>query len=222
MVDNWIPYKQIPEDYKVVSIFPPIENGVFDYNSISIFKKLYKGGYLTNGTVKKNDNKAVIEDEYILNGKEYSERLFSYLSKEYMDSSLKLTQCVLQERKENAEGNDIVSSYANPCAFLCRHAIELKIKQCLCQQGHEEIKTHKLNELWQMLNKEILSEDVIRQLGDYIKEISQIDDNGESIRYGTGHNLLPINSRTDYDCIALVQNGMFLFNQLHKISFWNR
>ena len=100
MANYWIPYKQIPEDYKVVSIFPPTENDVFDYNSISILKKLYKGGYLTNGTVKEIDNKVVIEDEHILNGNEYSEQLFSYLSKEYMDSSLKLAQCVLQERKE--------------------------------------------------------------------------------------------------------------------------
>ena len=219
MADYWIPYKQIPEDYKVVSIFSTIKKGIFDYNSISIFKKLYKGGSLKNGTVKEINGEVVTENEHTLNGKEYSEQLFSYLSKEYMDSALILAQCILQERKENVEGNDAVSSYVNPCAFLCRHAIELKIKQCLYQQDHEEIKTHKLNELWKMLNKEILSEDVINQLGDYIKEISQIDDNGESIRYGTGHNLLPINSKTDYDCIALVQNGMFLFNQLHKISF---
>lgn len=219
MADYWIPYKQIPEDYKVISIFSTIKKGIFDYNSISIFRKLYNNGSLTNGIIKEIDGEVVIENEHILNGKEYSEQLFSYLSKEYMDSALILAQCILQERKENAEGNVIVSSYVNPCAFLCRHAIELKIKQCLCQQDHEEIKTHKLDELWQVLNKEILSEDVTKQLNNYINEISQIDNNGESIRYGTGHNLLPINSKTDYDCIALVQNGMFLFNQLHKISF---
>lgn len=34
MTDCWILYKQIPEDYKVVSIFPSIENGGFDHNSI--------------------------------------------------------------------------------------------------------------------------------------------------------------------------------------------
>lgn len=220
MVDYWTPYKQIPGDYKVVSIFSTIKNGVFDYNSISMLKKLYNNGCLKNGIIKEIDGKAVIENEHILNGKEYSVQLFSYLSKEYMDSALILAQCVLQEREENVEGNDVVlSSYANPCAFLCRHAIELKIKQCLCQQGYEEIKIHKLDELWQALNKELLSEDVAKQLNNYINEISQIDGNGESIRYGTGHNLLPINSKTDYDCIALVQNGMFLFNQLHKISF---
>lgn len=37
MTDCWILYKQIPEDYKVVSIFPSIENGGFDHNSILQF-----------------------------------------------------------------------------------------------------------------------------------------------------------------------------------------
>lgn len=219
MTNYWIPYKQIPEDYKVISIFPVNEGEVFDYNSISIFKKLYNEGLLTNGVIKENEGNVTIEDEHIFNGKEYSEQLFSYLSKEYMDSALILAKFILQERKENINGKITVSSYANPCAFLCRHAIELKIKQCLCHQGYEEIKIHKLDRLWQMLNKEIFDEDVINQLNSYMNEISQIDSNGESIRYGTGDNLLPIESKTDYDCIILVQNGMFLFNQLHKISF---
>ena len=45
MTDCWMLYKQIPEDYKVVSIFPSIENGGFDYNSISfwiLFVKIFE------------------------------------------------------------------------------------------------------------------------------------------------------------------------------------
>ena len=52
MTNCWRPYKQVPEDYKVTSIFATNKDDVSDYNSISIFKKLYNESLLTNGIIK--------------------------------------------------------------------------------------------------------------------------------------------------------------------------
>ncbi len=217
MVDYWIPYKQIPDEYEVVSIFP--KNGIYNLNSISVFKKLYNDEYLKTGIAKEIDGEIVIDNEHLYYGNEYSETLFRYLSKEYLDSACVLAQHVLQEEKEMTEDNIFLSSYANPCAFLCRHAIELKIKQCLYEQKNQEINKHKLDFLWSKVDKTKLTKNEIEQLNKFIKEISSLDPNGESVRYGVGHDLLPMDGKSDFDCIALIHNAMYTFNVLHKIAF---
>lgn len=218
-----IPYKQISDDYKIISIFPTKPNGVFDYNSISIFKKLYDKGYLINGTIQNCNGEPKIKDKHIYNGNEFSEVLYSYLAKEYLDSAITLCQYIQQERKGMKEnGNMRLSSYVNPCAFLCRHAIELKLKQCLCKQNEQAksiCNSHKLLKLWDKVDKSKLNSQKIKQLTTFISELSDIDPNSESIRYGTDKTLLPIQNICDYDCIALIQNAMYLFNQLHIIAF---
>ena len=223
-MDSYTPYKQIPNDYKIAPIFPNIEldgveEGSFDYNSISVFKKLYDNWNLTNRAIKEEDSKIILENEHLYNGNEYSNTLYMYLASEYMDSAMALAKLVLEERKKIKTDGAFLSSYANPCAFLCRHAIELKFKQCLAKQGTLDTKHHNLTDLWEKIDKNKLDSDTITQLTNFIGEISEIDPNGESIRYGTDKQALPIKEKTDYDCIALVVNSMYLFNQLHKIAF---
>lgn len=214
----WTPYKQIPNDYKITSIFPKNKGEIFDYNSIAYLSKLYENGSLKNGTVKEVDGKCIIENERLYNGCEYSDQLYHYLAEEYLNSARILIGYILAEREELYKGNIILSSYTNPCAFLCRHAIELKLKQCLCNQGFKEIKSHELECLWNKINKSKLDETTIQQINFFIEELSKIDPKGTSIRYGT-QNLLPTDTPADYDCYVLVANTMYLFNQLHKIAF---
>ncbi len=209
----WIPFKDISDDYKIESI---LTNGICDYNSIEVMKYLYKEGHLTNGVVKEVDGKAIIENEHLYSGEEYSELLFSYLSKEYIDSAIVLANCVLHERMEDEE---ILSSYANPCSFLCRHAIELKLKQCMCRQNKPFSNTHNIKELWDNIDKTSLENEIIGELTSFIDELTLIDKNEISFRYGTGKNLLPINENLQFDCIILTNNTKYLFNQLHKIAF---
>lgn len=215
IVMDWRVFKEIPENYSIESI---ITKGNCDLNSIEVFRFLYEEGKLTNGTMKEVDGKIVVENERRLNGDEYSAELFSFLAKEYIDSALVLAKCVLEER---AEPEKKLSSYANPCSFLCRHAIELKIKQCLCCQHQPESITnkHNLSDLWEALDKTKLDADVITSLTDFIYEVSELDKNGITWRYGSNNKLLPINERINVDCFILTQNTMFLFNQLHKIAY---
>ena len=218
-MNYWIPYKQISDNYKVSSIFSD-EDAFFDYNSIIILKKLYEDGLLTNGDIKEENGEIIIKNEHLYNGCEYSSTLYHYLAKEYLDSALILAKFVLNEREKRITKDDIVlSSYVNPCAFLCRHAIELKLKQCLAEQNNINTNSHDLKKLWNSIDKEKLSLDIISQFDKFISEIIEIDPNGESIRYGTNKKALPIKEPVNYDCLALVSNAMYLFNQLHKIAF---
>ena len=223
-MDYWIPYKQIPADYKIVSIFPDIsagerKDGFFDYNTIFVLKEMHNAGLLTNGTIKSVNDEITVENEHLYNGCEYSNVLYQYLSKEYMDSAKALATLVSEERKKINTKDAVLSSYANPCAFLCRHAIELKLKQCLACQSNLDTNHHNLIALWEKINKDKLDSNVIFQLTTFISEISKIDPNGESIRYGTDKKALPIKEPVNYDCLALISNAMYLFNQLHKIAF---
>ena len=223
-MDDWIPYKQIPANYKIVSIFPDTsvgepENGIFDYNTISALTDLYNAGLLTNGTIKSVNSEITVENEHLYDGCEYSDALYQHLSREYMDSARALATLVSEERKKINTKDAVWSSYVNPCAFLCRHAIELKLKQCLACQSNLDTNHHNLTVLWEKINKDKLDSNAISQLTAFISEISKIDPNGESIRYGTDKKALPIKEPVNYDCLAIVSNAMYLFNQLHKIAF---
>ena len=213
IVMDWRVFKEIPENYSIKSI---ITKGNCDLNSIEVFRFLYEEGKLTNGTMKEVDGKIVVENERRLDGDEYSAELFSFLAKEYIDSALVLAKCVLEER---AEPEKKLSSYANPCSFLCRHAIELKIKQCLCCQHNSDSSAHNLNKLWDSLDKSKLEQHVVDALTTFINEVSLIDEKGITWRYGTEKNRLPIEECLQVDCCMLTQNTMFLFNQLHKIAY---
>ncbi len=210
---NWIPFKDISDNYKIESM---LTRGVCDFNSIEVFKHLYQEGLLTNGVAKEVDGKIIIENEHPYSGEEYSQLLFSYLSKEYIDSAIVLANCVLRERMDDEE---ILSSYANPCAFLCRHAVELKLKQCLCRQNNPNSNTHNIKELWNQIDKSKFDRNIENELTFFIEELSLIDKNEMSLRYGTGKDLLPIAEKLQFDCIKLTNNTKYLFNKLHIIAF---
>ena len=117
-------------------------------------------------------------------------------------------------------GESFLSQYANPCSFLCRHAIELKLKQCLSRQNNPITTSHKILDLWKKIDKNKLDSITISKLDSFLSEVACIDPNGEYIRYGTGKDSLPINHKiVSFDCVLLVQNTMYLFNQLHRIVF---
>lgn len=209
---DWRVFSEIPEDYSIKTI---MVNGNCDLNSIEVFHNLYMKGLLKTGIAREADGRCIISDERKYNGDEYSEELFSFLAKEYIDSALVLAKCVLEER----EGEVKLSSYANPCSFLCRHAIELKIKQCLCHQHNSNSNSHTLKTLWDALDKTLLEQGAVEALTSFIEEVSCIDEKGIAWRYGTDKDRLPIKKFIPVDCCMLTQNTMFLFNQLHRIAY---
>jgi len=205
-------YEEILDDYSITTIFV---KEIVDLNSIDVYHRLYEAGKLTNGIAKEVDGKCIIINERKYNGDEYASQLYFFLSKEYLDSAIVLAKFVLQERKIP----DMLSSYANPCSFLCRHAIELKLKHCLSYQRNSNSNAHNLKELWDLIDKSKMEQTVISELDGFIDEVSRIDEKGISWRYGTDKKCLPINDYLQIDCCILTQNTMYLFNQLQKICY---
>ena len=67
----------------------------------------------------------------------YSSKVLSHLALDYLNSARFLYQGIVADRDGNT-----VTYYLIPCAFLCKHSIELKIKECLINKGDTELKGH--------------------------------------------------------------------------------
>lgn len=80
-------------------------------------------------------------------------------------------------------------SYAIPVMFLTRHCIELAIKRAIKRCGAEPKKDHNLTSLWNSLlsrfPRQRCREDsrAIKNMGDFVKAVAEIDNDGISLRY---------------------------------------
>lgn len=80
-------------------------------------------------------------------------------------------------------------SYAIPVLLLTRHCMELAIKRAIRKCGCEPKKDHSLLKLWNSLlsrfPKQRGRDDrrAIKNMGDFVRSIAGVDDNGISLRY---------------------------------------
>ena len=104
-------FDDVPDDYQVGKFL--LSGQVPDLSFLSVMKHL-------------RDIK--VADEFEDNDY-YSKEVLSHLAIDYLYSALLLHKGILADR-----GTEVVSLYLIPCAYLCKHSVELKLKECLLEK----------------------------------------------------------------------------------------
>ena len=128
-----------------------------------------------------------------------------------MESAIYLCTGVNSERD-----GDSISNYVIPCAYCCRHAIELYLKYCALVKKIEPNKLicHKIVELWNIVDeKHIPNYD---NLTEYINELDIIDKNGMALRYGLDKSFNIPNENFQININNMIHNAMYLINILEE------
>jgi len=101
-------FDDIADDYQMQKVI--LEDKVYDLSYLGVMKHLR--------TIKVGEEFA--DDIF------YSSEVLSHMALDYLESARFLYQGIVADR-----GQDLVTYYLIPCAFLCKHSIELKLKECL-------------------------------------------------------------------------------------------
>ena len=109
--------------------------------------------------------------------------------------------------------NQIISHYFIPCLFCCRHAIELKLKQCVFNVSKEKPLDHVIIKLWNKITSKKTGQG-IKKLELFIQEINAMDENEIVMRYGIDKNLKLLKEKYLIDVDSMIQNTKYLFNVL--------
>lgn len=184
-------FDEIPDDYKIKKVI--LEDKVYDLSYLGVMKHL-------------RDNKVAPE---FADNDFYSSQVMSHMALDYLNSAMYLQKGIIADR-----GQGIVSYYVIPCSFLCKHSIELKIKECLLSMGEKKLKGHSVLTLWDKLNKADLPQ--YDKLRSFIVEVEKIDNNEMALRYGISNGLEPMQETFKFDVDNLISNTMFLFNILEE------
>ena len=180
-------FDDMPDDYIMKKIL--LSNGFRDVSYVGFMKQLRK-----TKRVKAFDDNIV-----------YSKEVISHLALDYLDSALFLHRGIVAER-----GTNIVSAYLIPCVFLCKHSVELKLKECLLEKYGNVEKSHSIVKLWDILaEKEVVH---YKELSFFIRELEAIDTNEIALRYGVSLTLEPVQEDFMFDIDALLNNTKFFFN----------
>lgn len=192
-------FDKIPDDYKMQKILTG--DKFADWSYVGIMKHL----------------RTIEAGEESFDDKFYSTEVLSHMAMDYIKSAQFLYSGIVGDRDGNT-----VSYYLIPCAFACKHSIELKLKECQIEKGFENLKGHSVLEIWNALDeKDIPHADDIT---DFLEEVEKIDNNEMALRYGISKNLEPMQEKYKFDIDTFLTNTMFLFNILdeyviHKYRF---
>mgnify|MGYP000000724290 FL=1 len=181
-------FDDMPDDYRVQNVL--IDGGVQDLSYTAFMKQL---------------RNAKVADEFEDNGF-YSKEILSHLAIDYLYSALYLQKGIMEDRKENG----ILSLYIIPCAYLCKHSVELKIKECLLEKYGNIENTHSIIKLWSRLNEKTILH--YEELNSFINELEAIDRNEMALRYGVSVKLEPLQENFMFDVDSLLSNTKFFFN----------
>lgn len=180
-------FDDIADDYQIQKVI--LEDKVYDISYLGVMKHLR--------TIKAEEEFA--DDIF------YSSEVLSHMALDYLESARFLYQGIVADR-----GQDLVTYYLIPCAFLCKHSIELKLKECLLSKGVRELKGHGVLGIWGDLNeKKILHGTELQR---FLSEVEKIDNNEMALRYGISKGLAPLQENFKFDIDNLIKNTMFLFN----------
>jgi len=184
-------FDEIPDDYVIKRVI--LDDKVFDSSYLGVMKYL----------------RSLKVDESFEDNSYYSREVIGHMAMDYLESARYLQKGIVDDR-----GGEIVTYYFIPCAFLCKHAIELKLKECLLAEGAEELKGHSVEVLWKQIKT--VSYPHYDELQAFIWEIDKIDKNEMALRYGINSKLEPLSENYEFDIDILIQNSMFLFNVLDE------
>lgn len=184
-------FDNIPDDYEVQKVL--LNDKVYDLSYLGVMKHLR--------TIKAGEE----FDDNIF----YSSEVLSHLALDYLNSARLLYQGIVADRDGNT-----VTYYFIPCAFLCKHSIELKIKECLLSKGETELKGHSVLNLWNQMNETDIPQ--YDRLNQFIQEVEKIDSNEMALRYGISKGLEPLQESFKFDINNFLTNTMYLFNILDE------
>lgn len=129
-------------------------------------------------------------DTSVLAKEEFKEECFE---KEFIKSFLNAAESLAADGQKNINGPGMYVlsgySYALPVLFLTRHCMELALKRALRRAGKISDNTHDLGKLWNSLLSEFPKQKgredrrAVRNMGLFVKAITQLDSTGFSLRY---------------------------------------
>lgn len=196
-----LPYESIPDNYDIKSC---LTNG-YDLSYARFMKSM----------VEKYKNK-IFDSKYEL-GSEFQKKDWyrQEITKHQADDFLASAKFLRNGVNADRDGNT-VSNYVIPCAYCCRHAVELYLKYCALVKGiqSKNLICHKITDLWNILNeKEIPCYDKITT---YIRELDIIDENGMALRYGLNKSFDIPNEDFQFNVDIMICNAMYLINVLDE------
>ena len=189
-----VPFEEIPEEYEVKTI------------KLTKFKDISYLGFVRELSEHSSDFQNMLKS----NEDSVGADILSHLAYDYLASAIDLQKSVTNDRN----GPYLVAShYVIPCIFCCRHAIELKLKQCIYKVSKEKPSNHKIFNLWSIITSK-KSGTGIDKLNSFIAEVDSMDENEIVMRYGIDKNLRLLKEKYLIDIDALIQNTKYLFNVL--------
>lgn len=160
-------FDEIPDDYELKQVLLP--DKAVDLSYLGVMRHL-------------RDIKA---GEEFKDDVFYSSEVISHMALDYLNSAIFLWRGIVLDR-----GKDVVGYYFIPCSFLCKHSIELKLKECLLAKGETKLNGHSVLKLWNEIGvKDIPNKENIEK---FLEEVEKIDKNEMALRYGRGHDLRPL------------------------------
>ncbi len=153
-------------------------------------------------------------DTIFENDNEKRVSLLREMADDYLSAADQLIQSLIVKENEMLSVN---RSFI-PIGYLCRHAIELKLKECLYAKGHDLTNKHDLQLLFNRFNwDDYTNEEWFIKTKTIIDDISTLDNDGFHLRYGFATN----GSLYDWDFYMFnpynfVYDTKFVFNVFTK------
>ena len=180
-------FDDVPDDYQIGSFL--ISGKMKDLSYLGVLKHLR--------SIK-------VADEFEDNNF-YSREVLSHLAIDYLYSALFLQKGIAADR-----GTEVVSLYLIPCAYLCKHSVELKLKECLLEKQGRIEQSHSVFKLWEALGEKELK--LYEEITSFIQELEEMDKNEMALRYGVSIKLEPLQEEFKFDIDMLLENTKFFFN----------
>ena len=143
-------FDNIPDDYKMQKVLTG--DKFTDWSYVGIMKHL----------------RTVEAGEAFFDKKFYSTEVLSHMAMDYIKSAQYLYSGIVGDRDGNT-----VSYYLVPCAFACKHSIELKLKECQIEKGFEKLKGHSVLEVWKALDETDIPH--AADITSFLEEVEKID-----------------------------------------------
>ena len=151
---------------------------------------------------------------------EYQIHSFHELALDYIASADKLRTAFHDGIKTINNGHSFNPRFFIPCAYACRHAIELLFKYAILSKTRnlDILKSnHWIEKLWVEFQKHYTDER-ISKLQRFIDMLKVIDDDGIKLRYGFDKNGSPYSIESyAFDIDILMNNTGYFFDTVDEI-----
>lgn len=194
-----LPYENIPDNFDLKSC---LTNG-YDL-SYSGFMKALSDKYKDKVFGSSYELGAEFQDKDW-----YGQEVTEHQAFDFLESAILLRNGLNYERDKG-----VVSHYTIPCAFCCRHSVELFLKYCALVKGIDTKKLicHKISDLWNILDEKTIPR--FTELSSFISELDVIDENGMALRYGLNTSFDAPKENFQFNVDAMILNTMYLINVL--------